>query len=369
MLTEYIHKTRLLYDYNTMDAVQRRKILAQLMLFMFGKTKTTTVQPQTQCIDYKPNNIIILGQERFGDSILLTPLIRRLREELPDCHIHYVVSNNRSYSFFKDDTNITLYHAKQNFWQTILTLRQIQADIVFNPKDTLSFTQVFLSHLVKAKKKVGIYVDEQKQHYDYLVEKEWITPTIEKNCALLDVLGISYAPENLRPYIPEAPISPIIHDTITYLQNLKSQQTILAVNLSAGSHIREWNKEHWLELLSLIQQPTLVFALGDKQADREFLATKLPHIVIPSPATANFAEAAALLQCCSMLISPDTAMVHLASALQLPVIDLSLYYVGIERFLPYHTQNRVLFTTTILDDIHPQDVFQQYKELLNDIKK
>jgi hypothetical protein len=28
-----------------------------------------------------------------------------------------------------------------------------------------------------------------------------------------------------------------------------------------------------------------------------------------------------------------------------------------------------LFTTTILDDIHPQDVFQQYKELLNDIEQ
>lgn len=326
----------------------KRERYAVLLRRLFGVRKEKPVP------NIKPRSIVILGLERFGDSILTTPLIRNLKKNYPSTNIYIVTPGRRAFTFFSADKNITrIFNVKKNFFSTIWFFWKNPADILFNPKDNLSFTFILLSRIIRSKYSVGLNFPFHKEHYNAVIDVAPSEHIIYKNCALLDILNIEYSDDDLTPYIPEGKIS---GDLMQFAESLEYEE-IVALNISAGSPVREQAKENWMKIVEKIPYKVIVFSMPDRYEDKMWLE-KSPN-VIPTPLLQSFAESEYVLKKCALLISPDTAMIHLASAAKIPTIGLFLTHYDADRFAPFGVSYKILFGKHTLGDIDADEIIRE----------
>ncbi|ACF45411.1 glycosyl transferase family 9 [Prosthecochloris aestuarii DSM 271] len=279
------------------------------------------------------HSIAILAQEKYGDAILLTPLLKNLKIRFPECRIHLITFSKASTAFFRNDPNVwAVHYAKGNpadYLQDVLFHR---FDLLFNTKDHPSTNFLLQSLLVRAKSKVGIDNDFHRGLFDYLIKTGFHTHIVRKNCALLEILGQHISVESCRPYIPPMPVSEEIETFSASLQ----PGTVAGINISAGGPTRYWTEEKWSEVVN--NHPSVRFVLFSTPDDldqKRHLEDRHAN-VIASPPTANLYETSLIIEKLMLVISPDTAMIHAASCCNVPVVGL--YGVATQdqtRFSPF----------------------------------
>ncbi len=341
----------------------RRKgkyLLIKLMLYILRP-----VEPKNK-FEGELTSVIILAQEKIGDAILLTPLLRNLRRFFPEIEIH-VVALSPVYSLFENDPNVdTVYRVKQNYLTYFRSIRKRKFDLLYSTKDHPSFTFLYQSRLIPARFRVGIFHRYHKGFFNCLIPLDFHQHIVEKNCALLDIMGIQHAKEDCRPYLPENKIS----GGIKLLAKKISTLDCIGINLSAGEPAREWPLQKWVDFLERYQKNNalgvVIFAAGSKNMDKQKLESMFDH-VIQSPLTKNIFEVGHILRQLKLLISPDTALIHVASCFNIGVIGLYRSEVEhVTRFYPYLIPNEVLTSPTKrVEDIRVEEVVDAVKIMLN----
>ena len=310
-------------------------------------------------------HIAILVQERIGDTILTTPLLKHLHRAFPKMKID-LIGVRADNELLRNDPNINqLYNLSKISGEKKLELFRQQYDLLFNTKDHPSFTFLWLSRRIKAKIRVGMDHHFHRDHFHYLISLPDETATVEKNCALLDLLGVKDWKNDPKPYFNMGPVS-------TEINQFANQQLlpgkVIGVNLSASNVYKSWSSQNYRELLKKLQNPVVVFSLPDKQGEKEELEKEFSQ-VIPSPLTPSINDVAFLVKQLKCLITPDTSLVHLASCFNIPVVALYRTKRDYLRFPPYSRQQKVLISKTELtDDIPPEKVLAGFQELVTDIE-
>jgi len=309
------------------------------------------------------NSIVILAQEKYGDAILLTPLLQQLKQQFPDTAVHVVTFSKATHDFFRYDRNIdSLYLAKGNaaiYYRQILTHR---FDMLFNTKDHPSTSFLIQSLIIRARWKVGIDCTYHRGIYDYLIDLDYHPQIALKNCGLLDILGKTVKPETCRPYIPQMPVSPQVKE---FIRNLP-EGALLGINISAGKSNRYWIEDKWKELVEAFpDERFLVLSAPEDHARKAKLEQQCPNIV-PSPSTINLYETSLIIEKTRMLVTPDTALVHVASCSGTPV--LGLYGMAPQdqsRFRPFMIKHSMAISpTTHIQDISAKLVIESLNTLL-----
>jgi heptosyltransferase-3 len=338
--------------------VERRakRLLWKTILHLVGRAKPRSAFKGSL------KSIVILAQEKLGDAILLTPLIGMLKKSIPDLQID-VVTYGLNFWFFELDPNVAMVlRGKRNYIKYFKTLKSRKYDLLFSTKDHPSFTFLYQARLIPARYRVGIQHPVHRGFFNHLIPVDFHMHVVEKNCALLDFLGIPRPSRDLRPYLPAAPVRKEIQ---SFAQSLRGKD-IIGINLSAGSADREWPVEKWEFLLEEIRKPVTVLAMPNRIHDKKRLESRFSR-VLASPDTKSIFEAGEILHRLRLLISPDTAMVHAASCFNVPVVGLyKADIVHLERFHPYGIRYRMAVSKTgRVSDIPVQNVLQAVQEILN----
>ncbi len=308
------------------------------------------------------NSIVILAQEKYGDAILLTPLLQQLKQQFPDTAVHVVTFSKATHDFFRYDRNInSLYLAKGNasiYYRQILTRR---FDMLFNTKDHPSTSFLIQSLIIRARWKVGIDCTYHRGIYDYLIDLDYHSQIALKNCGLLDILGKTVKPETCRPYIPKMPVSPQVKE---FIRNLP-EEALLGINISAGKSNRYWSETNWKLLVDAFPQKKFtVLAVPADFAQKSRLEQQCPNI-ITSSITSNLYEACLITGKLRVLVTPDTAIVHVASCSNTSI--LGLYGAAKQdqsRFRPFLIHHRMLISTSSeVKDITPETVIKALQEM------
>ena len=307
--------------------------------------------------------MVILVQERIGDTILTTPLLKHLRHAFPRLEID-LVGVREDNEILRHDPYID--HFFNLHRMTLFQKRKLfrkKYDLLYHSKDHPSFTFLKLCRQLKAKLRVGLEHPQHRGNFHYLLPQNAVTATVEKNCSILDLMGSSAWKNDLRPYFNEGPLSPEIEN---FAESKLKHEKVIGINLSASNIYKSWKLENYRELLRKIDQKIMVFGLPEKHADKECLEKEFSQ-VIPSPPTPTINDAAHLIKHLKILISPDTSLVHLASCYDIPVIALYRTDLDYKRFPPYSKVQKVLISPTELtDDIPPQAVWEAYGTLKED---
>ncbi len=286
------------------------------------------------------SSAVVLIPELFGDAILMTPLIRALSSVAPTAEITVAGNGPGVRLLAHDDLVSRAIDLRGSSTEEGRALFGRRFDVLLSTKDHPSFTNLRLVRRIDAGYRIGFDHPGHHGFFDHLVVRPEQMPVWEKTVGLVEPLNS--APVT-RPYLPDGPVSPAV---LEFVADQMADKSVLAVNISASKPKKRWPTARWVELLTGVTGPVVVLAAPEHATDRRELESKVRG-AIPSPATESLFDVGHIIRHAAVLLTTDTAAVHIASCFDTPVLALYRNARDLSKFPPLSKRNRVLLA---LDD-------------------
>tara|TARA_B100001250_G_scaffold133181_1_gene113849 strand:+ start:598 stop:1644 length:1047 start_codon:yes stop_codon:yes gene_type:complete len=305
------------------------------------------------------NSIIILAQEKLGDAILLLPFINAFHKRFPDATIDLCCTsyNKKVFEGIPFIRNCISYRPFNFRFAKLIRSQQYQ--ILYNPKSGPSSTFHHLTNVIHADVKVCLEDIYNNPIYNYHLPNKDDRHITEKYCELLFQYGLKTPVENWLP------------DYFYNFPSSISEKKYIAINISSGHQTRRLPFEKWKKIISYIldndhEMHIALFASKKESSDAikiKNLYKERVHFPLESP---NLYYAAGIINNAQMLISIDTSLIHLAAALNKPIIGLyNNDKINYARYSPYNTiSDSVISNSRFIRDIESESVIKSYNVLI-----
>ncbi len=338
-----------------------------------GLTPEIISQPENIFKLKKDCKILLLRQDRIGDVLVSVPAIRALRNNFPDAKIDILFSrrNKGVSNAVKKYINKIWIYAPDIFstWSLISAVKKEGYDLVVDMYDNASTTSSLLIKFFKIPMALG-FDKENRTSYTHA-----IPPPDKKSVHIVERIANLLLPFGIHPGNVDLSLEyPISEDEKTKAQakmGAKTKPVRLGINLSGSSKSKFWGKENYIlfikELLSRHNNvevfifTTLIFSGLAKDICKKsgaFLA----------PIANKIHEYALLLSTCDLILTPDTAAVHFAAAMNKPCLALYLWEnkESPMPWFPYKSPYKALIAEgNNLSDINVEDAVLAFEELLH----
>lgn len=331
--------------------IRIRRFLIYLLKYFVHRNTLAAIK-----VDNETCKILFIRQDRIGDVLVSTPIFNSIKRKYPNATIDVLLSTNNYFVLDNEPVvNKRWIYRKSiiHIIRLIHGIRKEKYDYAVDLSDNYSVTASVLCLFSGAKVLVGL---EKENYYIYdiriprLSRKE--THIVDRLSQLLKAFDIDPAEEQLAIRYFTSNESDKKADDFIHSAGL-SEKFIIGINISAGSDTRFWGIDNYIKLIELInsQHPYVCIVLLYKPSDlkrAEDICKSTKSVI--APVTETFDHYAAITKKINLLISPDTAVVHLASAFKIPSVIL---YVQSNKDLniwsPYKSVNEVLITD--VDDL------------------
>jgi heptosyltransferase III len=281
---------------------------------------------------YSAHRILLIATRQIGDVLLVTPLLRSLRQGYPDAIIDVLVYDHKgSMLEGNPDYNSLISVAEhptlsqyKNLFQHIFR----RYDLVLS---TLSGDRPLLYALLAAPQRLAIvppprWQDSWKRltvHAYTELDNEG-THTVIQNLRLADLLGIP----RCYDIFPPQSISPSLHKLTQLLPFPWQTQPFAVLHLLPAWHYKRWTLTGWTELvhyLTMHRELQIVLTGGSDFQEQTYLHAallNLPPTVTNLAGQLSFGEITTLLKASTLYVGPDTAITHLAAATGIPTVAI-----------------------------------------------
>ncbi|MCX6139569.1 MAG: hypothetical protein NTX15_01860 [Candidatus Kapabacteria bacterium] len=278
-------------------------------------------------------SILILRYDAIGDMIVTIPMIDYLRELCPEARIDVVTSPSNDQIL----NATSAYSCRHVFDRTLGGLVRVKKsvrkggyDLVFSLVINKTTLAGFLANILGGRVSTTVSFEHANRRDLY---QTWFNIQVpqERGRDVMTVMQLNLvghvfgqSPDPLR-----FPLHLTLSaDELAFARRSMSWMSGLRIvlNLSAGNSYRMWSEERNEECIrGLLQsgQPLTISLIGHggRRAMADRLAELFPDVVRVIP-PGTFLQTAACLTECDLLVTPDTSMVHAASALKTPVFVL-----------------------------------------------
>ncbi|MDD4894003.1 MAG: glycosyltransferase family 9 protein, partial [Candidatus Omnitrophica bacterium] len=262
------------------------------------------------------DKILFITLSNIGDCILSLPVLDALKENFTQAEIT-VLSGPRPQEIFQDNPNINkliVFDKRSSIKEKIKlfnTLRKERFDMIIDLRNS------FLGAILPAKYKISPFLDipEHVKHMKqrHLFRLQSLSSKLKTSAAIRSSIYIK--PEDEK-YI----------NNILKENNITGDDTIIIVAPGARSHIKRWGQDKFVELIpSLIREFGAKIILAGDKADapnNKYIAGRLGHQVLDLSAKTNIAQLAALLKKSRLVITNDSAILHMAGYLDIPTLAI-----------------------------------------------
>jgi predicted lipopolysaccharide heptosyltransferase III len=274
--------------------------------------------------------ILLLQLKRIGDLVLTTPAIAALRASFPEAQLTFVVSNECA----------GLLPAISNVDRTLMARRNLRDLALFFAvaarrfDHCVDFTRndrsAFLALLSGARRRVVSYrVREQSKargraYTDFVSVRMRDMHTIDYNLALLKPLGVRDA--STAPHLDLPQIAYEKADAL--LRNWKVTKPYVVLHPGSARQEKLWDSSRWAEVIECFGPNNaidLILTSGpspDEQAHIAAIKRKTQQQVVDLSGKTDLLTLAALIGQARLLVTVDSAPVHLAAATRTPQVIL-----------------------------------------------
>jgi ADP-heptose:LPS heptosyltransferase len=324
-----------------------KRILHSLVSKIFQAHKI--IQPDlSEC-----NTILLLRQDKIGDMIITTGIIRMLKQHYPNLDIDVVASgsNAQVLNNFQYVNKIFIYNKKPvQTIKMILALRKIKYQIIVNTVLYSSLTGAIMTALAGRKAAYRARMtpgDDKNSFYNInVVCNAWKSPTrtmLEETAAIFQSLGVNYNKEEIRPFVQLATEKNLNKYDYWYEEKC-ANKICIGLNIVAAVKDREapngWTVDFVKELCRRIPSCMIfLFSPPSSQKHTDIIASLTSLNVHTIPEHENLMDAAGYLSKMNLMISVDTSTVHLAAALKIPVAILYAVRGNSVLWEPYMSEN------------------------------
>ena len=277
--------------------------------------------------------ILILFFSGIGNAILLTPALKAIEKSCPQAEIHFLIRDASVASvlehtrpadrFIKYQRQATTLQRTLDHVRLVKTLRNCQWDILISTT-YLADKESLLARVIPAKRKIGFRSRWwHNQVFDDVVEYDSDTHEVDRYMSLVKALGVKGNTAE-----PEIAISAQNHE---FARKAIPSDSKLTIGLHPGCSdmlaYKRWQSSKFASLASQLSERhkahVVLFGGPNEIALAEEIAVSVGEIHATNLAgKASILETAAVIKNCDLFISNDSGLMHLASAMHVPVIGL-----------------------------------------------
>ena len=335
----------------------RKLILNVFLLFSKSKSKQEKLELSSE------DRILLVRLNKIGDALVTSPLIKAIKKNI-ECEIH-VLADSKNHFIFRNNNNVDKTFVFSKSASDIKSLeKQIEQQnykAVFDLHDDVSTTVTLLINSLKFPNKVA-FDKKTSKIYTHIVP--YLDPTknhvVDRYNEFIKYLKLPLPKDNRIDYKPS-------NDSIKFADDFDNEaftenKFLVGINISAGSNARFWGIERYQKLISYFSEYDVNLLLFCNPSDKD-LAEKIADGKIKIFVNPDFDKFAAAISNLDFLFTPDTSVVHLASAFNIPMFGIYVKY-NTENVVwyPYNTEHDLIVTKEAnFDNLHFDTVVNKLK--------
>ncbi|EHI79637.1 hypothetical protein HMPREF9093_00090 [Fusobacterium sp. oral taxon 370 str. F0437] len=290
------------------------------------KGKTNIVKGDNFIKDNNIKSILFLRYDgKIGDMIVNSLMFREIKKVYPDIKIG-LVARGAAIDIVKDNPNVNEiyeYHKdRKKIKDLALKIKEVKYDLLIDFSEMLRVNQMMLINLCGARINIGLDRKDWKL-FDLSIESDkdfkWTEHITNRYLAYLIKLGLKKENINISYDI-------YLKDEKKYeafFNEIKENKKLILNPYGASKH-KSFNIKTLENIINYLKDRDIAVILvyfGDKYKELEFLEKKYKYVYMPQKIE-SILDTAILIKKSDYVITPDTSIVHIASALNKKMITV-----------------------------------------------
>ncbi len=259
---------------------------------------------------------LIIRFSSIGDIVLTTPVIRCLKQQLPDVEVHYLTK--KSYKgIIETNPYVDKLHVLADDWDAMTdSLKQEQFDFVID-----------LHHNLRTWRIKRALKNAKSFSFNKLNYEKWLLTALKINklpnihivdryLQTLQSFGIKNDGKGLDYFIPEKDIVTVTDLPVSHMHGF------IGIVIGAALQTKKLPVHKLQELCAKIDHPIILLGGPEDRADGEMIASVDTIKIYNSCGKFNLNESADLVRRSKLIISHDTGLMHIAAAFKKTVISI-----------------------------------------------
>lgn len=288
---------------------------------------------------------------KIGDMIVNSLMFREIKKVYPDIKIG-VVARGAAIDIIKDNPNVDkiyeYYKDRKKIKDLALKIKEEKYDLLIDFSEMLRVNQMMLINLCGARINIGLDRKDWKL-FDLSIESgkdfKWTEHITNRYLAYLIKLGLKKESIDISYdiYLKDE------KKYETFFYKIKENKKLILNPYGASKH-KSFNIETLENIITYLKDKDIAIILvyfGDKYKELEFLEKKYKSVYIPKKIE-SILNTAILIKKSDYVISPDTSIVHIASAFNKKMITVyppkgGKYGIDHLVWAPKSKYNKVIF--------------------------
>lgn len=280
------------------------------------------------------HKVLVLKYDRIGDMVVATPIFRELKKKYPSISISVLASKSNKdvikYNPYIDNIYINYKNNLLNDLSSLLRLRKENFDVCIELEHSVIPHAILRLKIIKPKKVISIHKDgrygvrgDELQLYDFYTKKD---KKGHFGKIWLDTLNF------FQVKLPSSKYDIFLSDkernkAKKFVSNISSKIKI-GINLEGSFKEKQIRPKELQQICAGIYGSyqdiqIVILTTPDKLEKTNKIISKMGFdFVTPSYATETILDVSALIEQLDLIITPDTSIVHVASAFDKPIISI-----------------------------------------------
>ena len=258
---------------------------------------------------------LIIRFSSIGDIVLTTPVVRNLKRQIEGAEIHYITKPQFA-SILESNPYIDKVHIlKKSFKETIHELKYEHFDYIIDLHRNIRTSRV--------KNKLRII----SFSFDKLNWEKWLLVNFKKNklpnvhivdryMDTLKVFDIENDNKGLDYFIPKQDEV----DITSISEELK--KGYVGVVVGAYHNTKKLTKEKIISICKKIDKPILLLGGPDNKEEGEEIKHAVDKNIYNACGAYNINQSASLVKQANVILTPDTGLMHIASAFKKKIVSV-----------------------------------------------
>ena len=290
------------------------------------KEKAKIIEGDNFLEDNDIKSILFLRYDgKIGDMVVNSLMFREIKKVYPNIKIG-VVARGAAIDIIKDNSNVDkiyeYYKDRKKIKDLALKIKEEKYDLLIDFSEMLRVNQMMLINLCGARFNIGLDRKEWKL-FDLSIESDkdfkWTEHITNRYLAYLVKLGLKK--ENI-----DISYDIYLKDEKKYevfFNEIKESKKLILNPYGASKH-KSFSVENLENIINYLKNRDIAIILvyfGDKYKELEFLEKKYKYVYMPQKIE-SILDTAILIKQSDYVISPDTSIVHIASAFNKKMITV-----------------------------------------------
>ncbi len=275
--------------------------------------------------------ILIVQTSFLGDVVLSTPVFAAIRKHFPDAHVAVMVRPESAGILADhpavDEVLVDDKHGATHGWGTWRTVRQLRErrfDLVVSLHK--SFRTAWMLAAARIPRRLGFRESAGWFLFQRTTRRDKSKHEVERNLAILRCLDLDPRDSVTQPYVACSPVSIERFHALLAEHGIERGRMLIGVAPGSAWATKRWTLEGYAALLRDVQEqlaavPLLLGAKGDME-----YAAAVQHaaggLAINLVGATNLPQLVAAIDQCAVLVSNDSAPLHIAVARDTPVVAI-----------------------------------------------